>query len=236
MSEAKPEESYYSDRLKRAAHILFFKHGRIPGSRSWELKASLGKEYARVLTQLDEQLKDLDLEVKKVQGQTLSDYKPAIDGEDESRYFVRLRGTLTPKEARMTGWRLDNLAALAACLSLVVSKQGKTERKEVEETIGHKVGRWRALTLMDAFLRSGYVEEDEEGLVKLGWRTKAEIDLQSLMMLIAESKPKQAPVEELSENGEDQIEAGSSADTIAEPKVEQSVPGSSEMDQSSTEN
>jgi hypothetical protein len=142
------------------------------------------------LTQLDESLKDLDLEVKKVESQVLSDYKPGPDGEEESRYFVRLKGTLTPREARMTGWRIDNLAALAACLSLIVSKQGKSERKELEEVIGQKVGRWRALTLTDAFLRSGYLEEDEEGLVKLGWRTRAELDLENLMMLIAESKPK----------------------------------------------
>ena len=184
------EQSYYPERVKRAAHLLFFKRGRVPGARSWELKTGLGKEYLNVLTQLDESLKDLDLEVKKVESHVLSDYKPGPDGEEESRYFVRLKGTLTPREARMTGWRIDNLAALAACLSLIVSKQGKSERKELEEVIGQKVGRWRALTLTDAFLRSGYLEEDEEGLVKLGWRTRAELDLESLMMLIAESKPK----------------------------------------------
>jgi hypothetical protein len=49
---------------------------------------------------------------------------------------------------------------------------------------------------MDTFLRSGYLEEDEEGLVKLGWRTRAELDLPSLMMLLAESK---APSMESSE-------------------------------------
>ena len=162
----------------------------MPGARSWELKTGLGKEYLKVLTQLDESLKDLDLEVKKVESRVLSDYKPGPDAEEESRYFVRLKGTLTPREARMTGWRIDNLAALAACLSLIVSKQGKSGRKELEEIIGQKVGRWRALTLTDAFLRSGYLEEDEEGLVKLGWRTRAELDLESLMMLIAETKPK----------------------------------------------
>jgi hypothetical protein len=186
----KQEQSYYPERVKRAAHLLFFKRGRVPGARSWELKSGLGKEYLKVLTQLDESLKDLDLEVKKVESQVLSDYKAGPDGEEESRYFVRLKGTLTPREARMTGWRIDNLAALAACLSLIVSKQGKSERKELEEIIGQKVGRWRALTLTDAFLRSGYLEEDEEGLVKLGWRTRAELDLENLMMLIAESKPK----------------------------------------------
>lgn len=186
----KQEQSYYPERVKRAAHLLFFKRGRVPGAKSWELKTGLGKEYLKVLTQLDESLKDLDLEVKKVESQVLSDYKPGPDGEEESRYFVRLKGTLTPKEARMTGWRIDNLAALAACLSLIVSKQGKSERKELEKVIGQKVGRWRALTLTDAFVRSGYLEEDEEGLVKLGWRTRAELDLENLMMLIAESKPK----------------------------------------------
>ncbi len=148
------------------------------------------------MAQLDEALKDLDLEVKKVEARTLTDYKPGPEDEEEFRYFVRLKGTLTPREARMTGWRIDNLAALAACLALVVSKQGKSERKELEELIGHKAGRWRALTLVDTFVRSGYLEEDEEGLVKLGWRTRAELDLQSLMMLITESKSKETATEE----------------------------------------
>ncbi len=192
--EEPKEQSYYPERVKRAAHMLFFKRGRVPGARSWELRTGLGKEYPKVLTQLDEELKDLDLEVKKVEEQPLSDFKPT-PGEEEMRYFVRLKGTLTPREARMTGWRIDNLAALAACMSLIVSKQGKSDRKEIEQIIGEKVGRWRALTLTDAFLRSGYLEEDEEGLLRLGWRTRAELDLESLMMLIAETKPKQATVE-----------------------------------------
>lgn len=176
--------------------MLFFKRGRVPGARSWELKTGLGKEYLKVLTQLDEELKDLDLEIKKVESQVLTDYRQGPEPEEETRYFVRLKGTLTPREARMTGWRIDNLAALAACMSLIVSKQGKSERKEVEQIIGEKVGRWRALTLTDAFLRSGYLEEDQDGLLKLGWRTHAELDLESLMTLIAESIPKEALVEE----------------------------------------
>jgi hypothetical protein len=211
----KQEQSYYPERVKRAAHLLFFKRGRVPGARSWELKSGLGKEYLKVLAQLDEGLKDLDLEVKKVESQVLSDYKPGPDGEEESRYFVRLKGSLTPREARMTGWRIDNLAALAACLSLIVSKQGKSERKELEETIGQKVGRWRALTLTDAFLRSGYLEEDEEGLVKLGWRTRAELDLESLMMLIAESKPRGVIGQESAETTETAEPEDASADVEA---------------------
>ncbi len=78
-------------------------------------------------------------------------------------------------------------------------------RKELEGLIGHKAGRWRSLTLMDTFLRTGYLDEDDEGLVKLGWRTRAELDLQSLMLLIAESKPEaEAPPLESQPLGEDQ--------------------------------
>ena len=203
MTEVKSEETFYSEKIKRAAHLLFFKRGRIPGARAWELRTGLGKGYSQVISQLDESLKDLDLEVKRVEVDALSDIKPHGDGEEDYRYFVRLKGTLTPKEARMTGWRIDNLAALAACLSAVVSKQGKCERKELEELIGHKAGRWRSLTLMDTFLRTGYLEEDEEGLMKLGWRTRAEMDLQSLMLLVAESKP-QSEVPEPEPIDEDQ--------------------------------
>ena len=203
MTEAKGEETFYSDRLKRAAHMLFFKRGKIPGARTWELKAGLGKGYRNVLSQLDESLKDLDLEVKRVEVDALTDIGPKSNEDEDYRYFVRLKGTLTPKEARMTGWRIDNLAALAASLALIVSKQGKCERKEIEALISHKAGRWRTLTLMDTFLRTGYLEEDEQGLMKLGWRTRAELDLQSLMLLVAESKPQaSAPMPELV--GEDQ--------------------------------
>ncbi len=195
------EETYYGERVKRAAHMLFFKRGKVPGARTWELRTGLGKGFQNVLSQLDESLKDLDLEVKKVEVDSLTEAGPKGEGEEDYRYFVRLKGTLTPKEARMSGWRIDNLAALAACLALVVSKQGKSERKELETLIGHKAGRWRALTLMDTFLRTGYLEEDEEGLVKLGWRTRAELDLQSLMMLVAESKPEaEAPPEPLEDD------------------------------------
>ena len=188
MAESKSEQPFYSERLKRSAHMLFFKRGKIPGARTWELKAGLGKGFQKVLEQLDEALKDLDLEVKRTEVPSGGDPGSNFEGEEGHRYFVRLRGTLTPKEARMSGWRIDNLAALAACLAVIVSKQGKSERKDLEALIAHKAGRWRSMTLMDTFLRTGYLEEDEEGLVKLGWRTRAELDLQSLMMLVAESR------------------------------------------------
>jgi len=100
---------------------------------------------------------------------------------------------------------------LAAALSLVVSKQGKVERKELETMIQEKAGRWRTLTLTDTFLRTGYLEEDESGMITLGWRTKAEIDLPSLMLLVAEAKP---------ENDDRELAASSKEDSDSLPATE----------------
>src|SRR5437879_11343863 len=78
-----PEPSYPSERLKRAAHMLFFKRGRVPGAKAWELKAGIGKSYEKVLDQLDEELKELDLQVKKVEAGGIGEYSP--DDRSEER-------------------------------------------------------------------------------------------------------------------------------------------------------
>jgi hypothetical protein len=80
------------------------------------------------------------------------------------------------------------LAALTASLAYIVSKQGKAPREEIEKLLANKVGRWKTLTLLDSFVRNGYLREDLDGTLALGWRAKAEVDLTSLMTLIASSK------------------------------------------------
>jgi hypothetical protein len=57
----------------------------------------------------------------------------------------------------------------------------------VEKLIADKVGRWKTLTLMDAFVRNGYLKEDETGSLSLGWRTTSEVKLRDLMTLLAET-------------------------------------------------
>ena len=84
--------------------MLFFKRGRVPGARSWELRTGLGKGYTKILEQLDENLKDLDLEVKKVEPQNQSDFKQGPEaGEEESRYFVRLKERCLPRKQDYVG-------------------------------------------------------------------------------------------------------------------------------------
>jgi hypothetical protein len=195
MAETKTEtktetQSFYSDRLKRAVHLLLFRRGKMPGAKEWELKEKVGKNYVQVLDQLNTMLSELDLEIKKVtepsSGQMTQEESPAQ--MDEPRYYVTLKGSLGLKEAKMIGWRIDNLAALSGAIAYVVAKQGKAPREDVEKVVAQKYGRWKAQTLVDVFLRAGYLEEDDAGVVSLGWRTRSEVNLPALMTKMTEGK------------------------------------------------
>jgi hypothetical protein len=162
----------------------------MPGAREWEFKEKVGKNYEQVLAQLNELLSELDLEVKKVT-EPRSEEMTTEQGHlslEEARYFVALKGTLGVKEAKMIGWRIDNLAALSASVAYLVSKQGKAPREDLEKLLAQKFGRWKAITLVDIFLRTGYLEEDDTGTMSLGWRTRSEVDLRALMTKMAEAK------------------------------------------------
>ena len=188
--ETAQTKTFYSDKLKRAVHLLFFRRGKMPGAKEWELKEKVGKNYVQVLDQLNTMLSELDLEIKKVtepsSGQMTQE--EGLVQMDEPRYYVTLKGSLGLKEAKMIGWRIDNLAALSGAIAYVVAKQGKAPREDVEKVVAQKYGRWKAQTLVDVFLRAGYLEEDDAGVMSLGWRTKSEVNLPALMTKMTEGK------------------------------------------------
>jgi hypothetical protein len=37
---------------------------------------------------------------------------------------------------------------------------------------------------LDRFIKRGYLDQDDKGLMRIGWRTRAEVDEKSLMTLI----------------------------------------------------
>jgi hypothetical protein len=181
-------QTFYSDKLKRAMHLLLFRRGKMPGAKEWELKEKVGKNFEQVLEQLNLLLTELDLEIKKVKERPPSYATQDENSTDENRYYITLKGSLGLKEAKMIGWRIDNLAALAATVAYLLSKQGKAPRDELEKLLSNKFGRWKSVTLVDIFLRTGYLEEDDAGVTSLGWRTHSEIDLKVLMTKMAEVK------------------------------------------------
>ncbi len=186
----------YAAKVKRAAHMLFYSRHLKPGVRGWELHKSLGSDYPKVLDLLDDYLKNLDMKVKMVfEEEKAPVEKPSMEELDKARFFVTLRGDLKPKEAKMIGWRIDDLAGLAVAISYIISKKGQAPRKEVEELLSEKLPGWKVGPNVDRYIRYGYLIQDETDQLYLDWRTRAEIDEKALIdMLLNVEAQKMRPL------------------------------------------
>ncbi len=177
-------KAYYASKLKRATHLLFYKRHKKPGVKGWELRKALGSDYPKVLKLLDDYLKMLDLQVKTVFEEERTVEKPTLEQLDKARFLITLRGEITPKEAKMIGWRVDDLAGLAIAISYIISKRGKAPRKEVEDILRDKLPGWKVGLNVDRYIRYGYLTQDENEQLYLDWRTRAEVDQNALVDLV----------------------------------------------------
>lgn len=177
-------KAIYASKLKRATHLLFYKRHLKPGVKGWELRKALGSDYPKVLKILDDHLKALDLQVKTVFEEEKAVEKPNVEQLDRARFYITLRGEITPKEAKMVGWRIDDLAGLAITISYIISKKGKATRKEVEDMLRDKLPGWRVSVNIDRYIRYGYLAQDEKEQIYLDWRTRAEVDQKALINLV----------------------------------------------------
>jgi len=177
-------KAYYVRKIKRATHLLFYRHHRKPGIKGWELRKRLGSDYLKVIGILDGYLEKLDLQVKTVFEGEKTVEKPTAQQMDKARFYITLRGGLTPKETKMMGWRIDDIAGLATTISYIISKKGKAPREEVEDLLRNKLPSWRVDTNMNRYIQSGYLAEDENKQLYLDWRTHAEIDQKALVDLL----------------------------------------------------
>lgn len=179
-------KALYTRKMKRAAHLLFFRRHRKPGVKGWELRRKIGSDYPRALKILDRTLEKLDLQVKTV----FEEVRPPTAGEpspeqlDKARFYITLRGELTPKETKMMGWRIDDIAGLAITISYIISRRGRAPREEVEKLLREKLPGWRVEVNIERYIRAGYIAEDENRQLCLDWRTRAEIDQKALVDLL----------------------------------------------------
>jgi len=174
-------KSYYTKKLKMAVHLLFYRKHRKPGAKGWELRKALGSDYPEVIKILNKHLKTLDLHVKTVFEGEKPAGKPTLDQLNRARFCVTLRGDLTSKEAKMIGWRIDDLAGLAIAIAYIISKKGKATREEVEGLLHDKLPKWKVGINIDRYIRHGYLEKDENEQLYLNWRTFAEVDQKALV-------------------------------------------------------
>jgi hypothetical protein len=201
--------------MKRATHMLFYRRHQKPGVKGWELHKALGADYQKVLEVLDDFLKDLDLQVKTVfEEEKTPAEKPSLEELDRARFYVTLRGELTPKESKMIGWRIDDLAGLAVAISYIISKKGQAPRKDVEQVLSEKLPGWKVGLNLDRYIRYGYLIQDENDQLYLDWRTRAEVNEKALidMLLNAEAR-KTLPAETSEEESEEEEEAATAEET-----------------------
>jgi hypothetical protein len=185
----KKKRGVYASKMKRATHMLFYRRHQKPGVKGWELHKALGVDYPKVLGILDDYLKSLDLKVKTVfEEEKTPAEKPSIEELDKARFYVTLRGELTPKESKMIGWRIDDLAGLAVTISYIISKKGQATRKDVEELLSKKLPRWKIGLNLDRYIRYGYLQQDDNERLYLDWRTHAEVDEKALIDLLLRSE------------------------------------------------
>ena len=180
-------------RLKRAAQLLFFRRHRVPGVKGWELKKALGDDYLEVLGVLDSALDRLGMEVKRISEEGVERGGGGEEGgegeEREEERAARDRFMIVLKDPvieKASGERIDEVAMLAATLAFIISKQGKAPRKAVEDLLSDKFPKQRVFFALDRYIRQGYLGEDENVLY-IGWRTRAEVDRKSLVDLILSS-------------------------------------------------
>jgi len=183
----------YSLKTKRAAQLLFFRRHWEPGVKGWELRRRIGSDYPRVISLLNDYLDRLGLMVKTVfEEEANPPENPTLDQLDKARFYVALKETQSAGEQKLVGWRIDDLAGLAVSLGYIISQGGKASRKDVEDILREKLLGWRIDLNLNRYLRAGYLVEDENGQLFLGWRTRAEVDQRKfvdLLLRASESKP-----------------------------------------------
>ncbi len=179
------DEASIHRKLKKAFQLLMLQRHVSPGIKGWELKRSLGKEYLKIIQVLTTELDRLGLSIKAVSEGSVKMAKDVnSENADKSKFFIVSKEVLSQPEMVSSGWRIDDIAVLAATIAYINSRQGKAPRKQVEEILCEKFPRWKVDTNLDRFVRRGYLLDGDDNMLYIGWRTQAEIDQKTLMNLI----------------------------------------------------
>lgn len=193
MSRIGKRKGAYTSKMKHATHLLLFRKHQQPGVKGWELHKAIGADYQKVVELLDDFLKQLDLQVKIVledeeEKSPTQTVKPTLEKLDKARFYITLRGEIESKEAKLIGWRIDDLAGLAVTISYIISKKGQAARREVEELLGEKIAGWKVGFNLDRYIRYGYIQQDDNEQLYLDWRTRAELNQKMLIDALLQQK------------------------------------------------
>ena len=177
------DKGVYPRKVRRASKILFYRRHRQPGVKGWELRKALGKDYIKIVDLLNQQLESLGLQVSTVYEDVAGPTNPTEEQLDRARFYVTVKEPLTEPEMIMSGWHVDDVAALVVAVAYIISKQGKAPRKEVEQILHEKFPKWKVERNLNRFISRGYLNHVDD-VLHLDWRSRAEIDQRALIKLI----------------------------------------------------
>ncbi|HLI46677.1 MAG TPA: hypothetical protein VKU94_05730 [Geobacterales bacterium] len=173
------------EKMKKALHLLLIQRKSIPGATGYELKKFVGRKYLYVIKLLNSELESFGLKIKIVLPEDTQDL--SNPSEDE---YLRARYYITSNEPLLTTiskgqFNIEELACLSASLTFIIAKSNKANLNELETLLETKISKTKSKRMVEKFRRLGYIEIDKDNIVKLGWRAKAELDIERLMKLLA---------------------------------------------------
>ena len=182
MSNEQEVEQKAGRKLAVATAMLLFSSHRLPGVRGYELRRRLGKNYLKIIDMLNRRLNPLGLRVKVVFESESGEH--GQEDFDKARFFITLNEPLSLSDIVAAGWRIDEVAILAATLAYLYPRGGYASYSEVMELLEAKLPRWRIESALEKFMRRGYLYKDEDNILHIGWRAYAEIDQRELVKAI----------------------------------------------------
>jgi len=164
--------------------MLLLQRARSLGVKGWELKRAVGKDYVKIVEILNSELARIDLEVKTIYEEGEEPKEPSQEQLDRARFFIIMKSPPSTADIAATGWRIDDISILASTIAYITSKHGKAPRKDVERLLGEKFPNWKIDMNIERYIRRGYIVQDKDAILVIGWRTRVEIDQKTLTNLI----------------------------------------------------
>jgi hypothetical protein len=180
-AEQDKEEAQLRERAMHGLRFLLIQRRNQPGCKGWELKREMGRNYLQLLKLVGSLASEIGLKLVSIPDEDFP------DDPDRSRYLLVSK---EPLNGRDTGsWlRMEEAASLAIVLSHLFVKGEVDSKAVLVNILKEKLPEWRAQQILSKLTRLGYIEEDS-GYIKVGWRSKVEVDRDQLLTAILSKGP-----------------------------------------------
>lgn len=165
------------EKMKKALLLLLIQRKSIPGAKGFELKKHIGSKYLYVLKLLDKELESFGLKINTVLPEGKEDY-------DHAHFYIVSREPILGMNLKGE-FNIEELGCLSACILFLLANSNRVNLSQMEEFLSTKISKVKAKRYIEKFRRKGYLEVDQEGIIRLGWRSYAEINFENLSKILA---------------------------------------------------